>query len=69
MINASLLGPRNFARELPALAFRIFLASFSPSPHRSHGRTIAVVVEHDFDFAEDKSQFVYVSFEDRDGVL
>lgn len=65
--NASLL--RNFPlQELPGRVSYLsrFFFSESSSITRAYNR---IVVEHDFDFAEDKSQFVYVSFEDRDGVL
>lgn len=63
----SLLDPRNvFGREPSALLIS-FLASFSPSLLIDHTRAYnRIVVEHDLDFAEDKSQFVYVSFEDRE---
>lgn len=57
--------PLRFAEryKLSAFVFCIFLFFFPEfsSITRSYNR---IVVEHDFNFVEDKSQFVYVSFEE-----
>lgn len=51
-----------------SLSLFFFLSTlFLPTdPHRSHAHTNRTIVVHNFDFTEDKSQFVYVSLEDQD---
>lgn len=63
-------GVGNFRTLVSRISFSLFLSpflrlSFPPAPSITRACNRAVA-EHDFDFAEDKSQFVYVSFGERD---